>query len=71
MLGQQELKESAITKLTSVELKSDYHNLILLAFLQDLAKCIYALIKGATTTMANWHTIQLRLRPSSPKPSIC
>jgi hypothetical protein len=39
MLAQQELKEVVINKLTSMEFKSDYHNLILLAFLQDLAKC--------------------------------
>lgn len=39
MLSQQELKESVINKLASLELKSDYHNIILLAFLQDLAKC--------------------------------
>ena len=30
-----------------MEFKSDYHNLILLAFLQDLAKCTHLFIVGS------------------------
>ena len=53
MMGQQELKESAINKLTSLELKSDYHNLILLTFLQELARCTSWPMQGAMNTTLN------------------
>ena len=52
-MAQQELKEAVITKLVGLELKSDYHNLVALAFLQDLAKCIFLSTQGPASTRAS------------------
>jgi hypothetical protein len=39
-----ELLELVINKVASVELKTDYHSIIVLALMQDLAKCTFRLI---------------------------
>jgi len=38
-------------------LKCDYHNLIMLAFLQDLAKCNLTIIQGAMNINISWNNI--------------
>lgn len=59
-MAQQELKEAVITKLVGLELKSDYHNLVALAFLQDLAKCIFLSTQGPASTRASWSSTPAR-----------
>jgi hypothetical protein len=51
MLASRELKETVINRLAAIDVKSDYHNLIMLTLLQDLVKCTRKYTQGRRSTI--------------------
>ncbi len=58
LLAGGELKEAVVSRLAGLELKCDYHNLIMLSLLQDLAKCTCWRMQGRRSITQSYIIIQ-------------